>query len=1127
MKSKKYNNFARHAIGLACLALITSATHVNAAPISFSQSPPGSGGREPAPNVMVSVDDSGSMGQPGIDTLKNALAETFAASNIPDDKIRLAWQSMNGCPGIPSSSTSCSNKNVLKRLNGTHRSNFLTWVTTLTPNGGTPSHLMIKNVGDYLQRTNLTTNNPWGSNPGTEEEPVLSCRRAYNIFMTDGGWNSDTSDTRTHKDGNYISLGGGNSDGIARTLPDSTAYDPTSEYAKAYKDSWGSTTVSTLADLAHYYWATDLQPSIPNNVRSNIKKSGAELFDRGIPESTPFSLPEYWNPKNDPATWQHLVTYTIGFSSSTAADKDVTKWSGNPVWGTNTYDGDYSKLILGSVGWPSPLCKINLTTTTDTVGGNQACDGSNGYSARSNERKTELWHAAINGRGKFIPTKTSADLVNAFKEILDNIISDNSTPLTSISASSSSMQVGNLAYISGYSGSDWSGKVVARAINSTTAAIDATDTWNAATLLDASGYNLSNRLVLSYGTPTGSSADTGFSWTTWSTLPTAQKTPLGTNSSGTTDTNGQARVDYLRGDRTKEASNNGIFRSRGSRLGDIVNSNIWYTGKPSSGYSFSGYGAFRAVANPPSNTIGKGGRTPMVYVGGNDGMLHGFSASNWPAAPAATSITGGTELLAYIPQGIAQGNLRKLTDTSYSHQYFVDGDPFTGDAYIGSTPAWKTVLVGSLGAGGKGYFVLDVTDPANFTATNAANLVIKDTTASDSWATPDTDMGYITAPPVVDDAKSRQIVRMNDGRWAVVMGNGYNSTNEAPVLLIQYLDGDKSIKKVSPCTAPIATMACSFKGSNGLSAPQLIDLNGDGKIDVAYAGDLKGNVWKFDLTSTTPSDWTINIKGSSSNQQPLFIAKSSTGAVQPITTAPYWALHPKGGIMLVVGTGQNLTTADQTSTDKSSIYGIWDNSSYTFTTSSVTLTAPTAINTTTSTTRPATLVQQTISATTIVDSGITYYKSSKNAVDYTGSPPNKRGWYLDYIIDGQRVLQNPSYFSAQQVQVLSSIPRSGGSSTGETCTPTSTPERSFLTVLNLFSGSPSASPVFLLSTTTLENKDNANVTGVEISPGGVSKRLRNNDQQFFGNPNGNGANGIKAVLPKYIGARANWREIQN
>ena len=519
----------------------------------------------------------------------------------------------------------------------------------------------------------------------------------------------------------------------------------------------------------------------------------------------------------------------------------------------------------------------------------------------------------------------------------------------------------------------------------------------------------------------------------------------------------------------------------------------------------------------------------MVYVGGNDGMLHGFSAGNWPSNTSVTT-AGGKELLAYIPQGIAQGDLRKLTDTTYSHEYFVDGSPFTGDAYIdttsttSTTPTWKTVLLGTLGAGGKGYFVLDVTDPANFTTANAGSLVIKDTTAVDSWTTPDKDIGYITALPVVDDAiagKSRQIVRMNDNRWAVVMGNGYNSTNEAPVLLIQYLDGTKDIVKVSPCTAPIATTACSFKGSNGLSSPQLIDLNGDGKVDIAYAGDLKGNLWKFDLSSTTASNWKMGVKDGSNNSQPLFVAKPSASVFQPITAAPFWMQHPNGGIMLVVGTGQNLTTADQTSTDRGSVYGIWDNSAFTSSTNSVTLTNATAVNDTTSTSLPSTLVQQTISTTTVVDSGITYYTSSSNPVVYTGANP-KRGWYMNYTNDGQRVLQNPRAFSGQKVLIQSTIPRSGGVSSGETCTPTATPERSFFTILNSFTGNPSVLPVFSLNSTTTSN---LNITGMENSPGGDNWFIRNGDNILVANPNSSAA--AKKINPdKYIGIRANWREIQ-
>jgi type IV pilus assembly protein PilY1 len=186
----------------------------------------------------------------------------------------------------------------------------------------------------------------------------------------------------------------------------------------------------------------------------------------------------------------------------------------------------------------------------------------------------------------------------------------------------------------------------------------------------------------------------------------------------------------------------------------------------------------------------------MLYVGANDGMLHGFEAGS------------GNERLAYIPRGIAEGPLRKLSDTNYSHQYMVDGSPFTGDALTGgATKTWKTVLVGSLGAGGRGYFVLDVTNPANFT-TSMSTTAVADFVLTDMTASTDADIGHMVSPPAVDDAsanRSSQIVKLNNNRWAVVMGNGVNSTNEAPVLLIQYLDEGRELVKLSPCVQPIAT----------------------------------------------------------------------------------------------------------------------------------------------------------------------------------------------------------------------------------------------------------------------------------------------------------------------------------
>jgi len=490
----------------------------------------------------------------------------------------------------------------------------------------------------------------------------------------------------------------------------------------------------------------------------------------------------------------------------------------------------------------------------------------------------------------------------------------------------------------------------------------------------------------------------------------------------------------------------------------------------------------------------------MVYIGANDGMLHGFSA------------TDGSELIAYIPQGVAQGDLRKLTDTTYVHRYFVDGSPFTGDAYIGSTPAWKTVLTGTLGAGGKGYFVLDVTDPSQFTASNAASTVMIDTTAST-----DADLGHIMSPPVVDDGipnMSRQIVKLNNDRWAVVMGNGVNSTNEAPVLIIQYLDGDKAIKKLSPCTFPTSG-TCSFKGTNGLSSPQLIDLNGDGRVDIAYAGDIKGNVWKFNLAASADTSWSTAFSG-----QPFFVAKRGS-TTQPITAAPYWMPHPSGGIMVAVGTGINVTDADQTNTATQSIFGLWDKSTFTESSSSriVTVTDSTVVNTVAD---PAltTLVQQSYDTTAIVDAGSNYYNSTNNSVDFA----TKRGWYLDWPLSGQRMLSNIRAFSGQKIQVQTVIPKTGSASGTESCSASATTERSFQSVLNMFQGTPPASPPFTFLDPDLVN---TLATMVETSAGDTTLIRTDSKIKLLSSncPVGQICNAREFNPGAFLGLRANWRQV--
>ena len=1130
--------FRQRPVALACLLLVSTPA-AWPAPLVLSTVPAGAGAMEPAPNVILTIDDSGSMAwdltndldtgnNRKIDLLKSSLIATFGNGSansgiIPDGRIRLAWQAMHNNGGASGAgSLTPGATNAMRPFSGSHRSNFNTFVTGIKAKNGTPTLDMMKNVYSYA-RTPEGTNSPWADVPGTAQNtstnPYLSCRRMYHILLTDGAWNSqDDSDKVSKGDSTTQTLG----DGV-------TSYSVTANATRIYRDAFGDTNsskASTLSDYAFRNWASDMQDgtggtsSMANSVRPLIKKSGNEVFSTPTCSAagTCVTTPEYWNPRNDPATWQHVVQYTIGFglgtvnwpfrksSGSTVYYTDTTQynnsnasgWSSPPKalanagdisgratpvdWDTNnpgndTYGGDLPRIVQGELAWPDVYSYD--TSPND---------------AQQDMRAIELWHAAINGRGRFYPVKTAAGLTAAFTDIIGTVIKDTSVPLVSIAADSGFLRAGMSAYVAGYSAVRYSGALAARAVDASTGAIQGTETWNAANLLDGlSAAQLANRVVLS------ANNGSGIVFKTYSSLPAAMQTPLNKNSGGTVDNNGQKRVDYVRGDRSNEQAAGGIFRDRDSRLGDIVNSSVWYTGRPGGSSSAAGFGSFAsAYAN----------RTPMLYVGANDGMLHGFAADT------------GVEKLAYIPQGLAQGTLRNLTDSSYNHLYYVDGQPFTGDAYLSNASAWKTVLVGSSGLGGKGWFVLDVTDPGAFTEANASNLVLADTSAST-----DADFGHIVSPPVMDDSianKSRQIVKLNNGRWAAVMGNGVNSANEAPVLIVQYLDGDKSVRKLSPCVQPIASNACSFKGSNGLSAPALVDLNGDGTADVAYAGDLQGQLWKFNLSGSSDTSW-----GAAFGGQPYFVAKRS-GVAQPITTAPFWMAHPSGGLMIAFGTGRNLTDADQSSTAQQSLYAVWDTSTFSVSGGTLSLTDAAVVNTPAS---PALskLVQQSYNGTPVASDGSNYYASSSNTVNYASVDANGNrqvfGWYLDWPMSGQRVLSNIRAFAGQKILVQSTIPKAASvNANGESCSPAATAARNFTSVLNLFTGAvPAASPFSY----TINVAGNPNLTMVE-TPAGQSALLRSDTRikQLNSNcPVGQVCNARDLSPGATLGARANWRQI--
>jgi type IV pilus assembly protein PilY1 len=377
-------------------------------------------------------------------------------------------------------------------------------------------------------------------------------------------------------------------------------------------------------------------------------------------------------------------------------------------------------------------------------------------------------------------------------------------------------------------------------------------------------------------------------------------------------------LNYLRGDRSLERQNGGPYRVRGGVLGDVVSSAPFYVAAPLFRYSDSiapaPYSAFVAANS---------GRQPMVYVGANDGMLHAFSVDSSGAGAVA-------EEFAFIPSPVFR-NMKNLTDINYTHQFYVDGTPTVVDAYLedlGGTPAskWRTVLVGGLGKGGQGVYALDVTNPANLTESQASNIKLWEFTDAD-----DADLGYTYSRPA--------IVKLHNGKWAAVFGNGYNntaspagdthvsSTGNAALYFVNIATG-ALMKKI---TVPVgmAQDPLSQSRPNGLGTPAMVDIDGDRVVDRAYVGDIFGNMWKFDLTDVNEVNWDVAMTDAVSGAPiPLFVARNAAGGVQPITTRPQVTRAPKGrGMIILFGTGKFMEAIDRdpASVVPQSFYGLYDN----------------------------------------------------------------------------------------------------------------------------------------------------------------------------------------------------------
>ncbi|MFZ6750116.1 pilus assembly protein [Undibacterium sp. Ren11W] len=758
---------------------------------------------------------------------------------------------------------------TIRAFDTAQKQDFYTKLYGINPGNGTPLRAQMDRIGKLYSGTlasfDYTNNDPYfATNPrtGTADKTLLSCRASYHIMSTDGYWNSAYSgvsgDYDGTADGKFVTQASGTLD--------------------------AKKTSSTLADIAMYYYMTDLRPTLAD-------KAGT---------------------KNDPLATQHMRTFTIGLGAN-----------GNLTYQSN-YDvatsGDFFDIKAGTKNWgvPKDDDKANID---------------------------DLWHAAVNGRGHYYSAGNPTDLKDGLVKILKEIGGSEGAAASVATTGNKASGATNIIYVPSFESGTWAGhlkKITLKANGDEDVIV-----WDAATLIPA--WN--SRNIVTWN-PVSKSA-VAFDWLNLTTGVNSQQAAL-----GDTDV-----LEYLKGNRSKEqVSENSAtgYRYRtavaGSPLGDIVNSAPKYVSDEDFGYS--GLSSIGAAYDTYLGT--KTAKTPMVYAGANDGMLHAFNG------------TTGVETFAYIPNSV-YGNLKSLSDKNYGHRYFVDGHLTANDFHNGS--AWKTVLVGSTGAGlTSSIFALDISSPDSLG------------TGSVMWEKTAADTGLANLGNVMGDTS---IGRLPNGESVILVANGPDSASyKASLFLIKVSDGTVVKEFEVDATATAAA-------PNGLSAPAPL-FNRNHELVGAYAGDIKGNLWKFSFVNAA-SPTTVAYSYSK-----LFTTNmDATGLIniQPIVQKPNIQIHPNGGFLVTVGTGRFMVASDKANKDIQSIYGIWDKAG------------------STAVIDHADLVQQTL--TDVSESGKLVGRTlTSNTIDWT----SKKGWYIDLLVAGERVVGDLLFSNAKIIVATTFVP---------------------------------------------------------------------------------------------------------
>jgi type IV pilus assembly protein PilY1 len=641
------------------------------------------------------------------------------------------------------------------------------------------------------------------------------------------------------------------------------------------------------------------------------------------------------------------------------------------------------------------------------------------------------------------------------------------------------VEAGTQAYFAFYNPNNWTGTVTANTLlnNAGVVTVATTANWDSACLLSGTatgapavggGCSSTNTTGPTAASPTSSNR-VMVTWDTtnnvgipfeWASLNGAQQAALTFGDGSFTS----ARLDYLRGNRSNEINSSGVglFRQRDSILGDIVDSSPNWVGPPSSPYTAAWKDRLLGGGMPENTgsqtylqfTAAEQTRQNVVYVGANDGFVHGFRAGSFDVngnfVANGTTPNDGSEILAYMPgaslvsaalpsavggctNGISSetvvqnihgvtpavspnvacnGPLIDYSNPQYGHNFFVDATPGSGDLFFGGQ--WHTWLVGGLGIGGSAIYALDVTDPSNnFSEGSASSIVIGEWTSSSitcvNVSNCGTNLGNTFGTP--------QIRRLHNGNWAVIFGNGFGSaTGDAGIYVM-------SIDNSSGATTFYYLSTHNAAGGNGISYTTPADLDGDHITDYVYAGDLNGNVWRFDLTSNDPTQWAAAAT-------PLFTTQSGQPITSQLLVVSVNTVGSPPRLLIEFGTGErtqitNLGPA-QFVAGTQALYGVWDWNLSAWNTIEPGAGYASLSSSATGLASPFTLSASNLASQTLTPTGNGTVDGTNAAVCWQGSSVcggtnSQFGWYANLPTSSEQVIFNPVFFQGAIV-VNTTIP---------------------------------------------------------------------------------------------------------